>query len=233
MFALIIDISTALLYLLAPLSPIAAEATDRIALAPPAGLSMSLGDALSKRHSVRSFDTARAVSRDELGTVLWAAAGITRVDETHPQGGKRTAPSAFGSASVDVYVTSAEGTFRYASKGHALEAVAVAKGKDLRSVIAHVDWMREAPVVLVLVADFTRYPAQAGQAERRDYAHADAAAAGENLYRAATALGLGTCLTMSSGSETAAALGLAETQKPIFVFPLGREKALAASGARS
>lgn len=233
MFALILDVSTALLCLLAPLLPIAAEATPGIALAPPAGLSMSLGDALTKRHSVRSFDTARAVSRDELGTVLWAAAGITRPDEKHPQGGKRTAPSAFGSASVDVYVTSAEGTFRYAPKGHALEAVAAAKGKDLRSVIAHVDWMREAPAVLVLVADFTRYPAQAGQAERRDYAHADAAAAGENLYLAATALGLGTCLTMSSGAETAAALGLAETQKPIFVFPLGREKAPTEAGPRS
>ena len=192
-----------------------------IVLAKPEGLEMSVGEALRMRHSVRKFDPTRQLSRTQLGTLLWASAGVTRPEPTHPVGGKRTAPSAFGSASVDVFVTSAEGTFVYSSKDHALVPHGAAAKKDLRADLAGAAWAKEAPVLMLFVANLERYPEKTSTAERRDYSFADASAAGENLYLACTALGLGTCLTMSSNKEAGALLGLSKSQVVLFAFPVG------------
>ena len=196
------------------------EAPSEIALPSPAGLDMKLGDALSIRHSVRKFDAGREPTREQLGAVLWSAAGITRPDPSHPQGGKRTAPSAFGSASIDVYVTSARGTYRYEPRSHKL---ILRSADDLRAKLGGADWAKEAPVLLILVADLSRYPERVPDPERRDYAWADATAAAENIYLAVTALGLGTCYTVSSSPEAAKLLQLSEAQRPIVAMPLGTE----------
>jgi len=193
---------------------------DAIPLPGPEGLTMSVGEALVKRHSARRFDSAAKLTRAQIGALLWAAAGITRADPAHPQGGKRTAPSAFGSASIDVFVASEEGTFLYSPKEHALLPRDTA---DLRGKLAGAAWAKDAPVLLILVANFDRYPERTSAPERRDYAFADGAAAGENIYLAAAALGLGTVLTMSSISEAATLLKLGKDQRALFVFPVGRE----------
>jgi nitroreductase len=202
-------------------SEAAASAKVPNPLPKPDGLGMSVGEALRSRRSARSYDADKKLTQGQIATLLWAAAGLTRPDPSHPQGGKRTAPSAFGSASIDVYLTSAEGTFLYSHRDHALLQL---DGGDLRARLAGADWAKEAPILLILVADLTRYPERAPPAERRDYAFADGAAAGENVYLAATALGLGTCLTMSSGVEVGKLLGLVPDRQPLFAFPVGYEK---------
>lgn len=200
---------------------LAAEASregDAAPLPPPEGLTMSVGEALAKRHSVRAFEAGRQLTRSQLGTLLWAAAGITRADPSHPQGGKRTTPSAFGSASIDVFVTSADGTFLYSPRDHAL----LPRGRvDLRRDLGGADWAQQAPVLILLVASLDRYPERASPEERRDYSYADAAAAGENLYLAATALGLGTVLTMGSSPRAPELLELGKDQRLLFAFPVG------------
>lgn len=189
-----------------------------ISLPPPGGLDMSLGDALANRRSTRKFDVAREPTTAQLAALLWSAAGITRPEETHPQGGKRTAPSAFGSASIDVWVASAKGVHVYDPRGHRLVR---ASKEDLRAKLGGADWVKEAPLLLILVADLSRYPERVPADQRRDYAWADATAAAENVYLAATALGLGTCFTVSSSPETAGLLEIRESQKPIVVLPVG------------
>lgn len=187
-------------------------------LPPPKSLDMPLGEALAKRRSVRSFDPGRRPSAENVSALLWAASGITRPEPEHPQGGKRTAPSAFGAGSVEVFVASADGWFLYDPKAHALERRG---SEDLRATLAGADWARGAPVIFVFVADLERYPERVPAEERRIYAYADGAAAGENLYLAATALGLGTVLTMAPAREVSAALGLRESELPTYVFPVG------------
>jgi nitroreductase len=182
---------------------------------------MSLGEALKKRHSTRSFDKDKAPNLSQLATVLWAAAGITRPDAEHPQGGKRTAPSAYGSAAIDILVTSRDGTFLYVPPRHTLVRRST---KDLRKPLAGPDWAAEAPLLLIMVANYDRYPESVREERRRDYGYADAGTAGENVYLAATALGMGTVLTVCSHPESAALLGLRENQRALFVFPLGFEK---------
>lgn len=182
------------------------------------GLDMPLGEALAKRRSVRSFDPGRSLSAERISALLWAASGITRPEPEHPRGGKRTAPSAFGSGSVEIFVASADGSFLYDPKAHALERRG---SEDLRAKLAGADWARAAPVIFVFVADLDRYPERVPADERRIYAYADGAAAGENLYLAATALGLGTVLTMAPAREVSVALGLRESELPTYVFPAG------------
>ncbi len=204
----------ALIFLLREAGPL--ESLER--LPPPRGLEMPLGETLAKRRSVRSFDSARKPTAEHVSALLWAASGITRPDPQHPQGGKRTAPSAFGAASVEVFVCSAHGVFLYDPKRHAL----LKRGSaDVRDAVAGTDWAKSAPLCMVFVADLARYPQHVSAEERRIYAYADGAVAGENLYLAAAALGLGTVLTMAPAREVAGALGLRETELPTYVFPIG------------
>lgn len=195
-----------------------------ISLPKPDGLEMALGEALRARQSVRSFDPARKVSRAQLATLLWAANGITRPDPAHAQGGKRTAPAAFEAYAIDVYVTSAEGTFVYSPKDHALVPYAPFAAKDFRGEIPRSDWLKDAPVLVLLIANLDRYPANVRPERRRDYSHADAAVIGENFCLAATALGLGTVLTADAKPEAGAVLGLKEEQKVVFILPVGYGK---------
>ena len=217
------------LLLLSLLSPITDEAKPaQVSLPKPLALEMSLGDALRARSSTRAVDPARKLAREELGTILWAASGITRPDPAHPQGGKRTAPAAFEAYVIDVLVTSEEGTFLYSPKDHVLVPHATAGKKDLRAEVPRTGWLKDAPVLVMLVANLDRYPAQVRAERRRDYSHADAAVIGENIYLAAAALKLGTVLTADAKPEAGGLLGLNENQRIVFILPVGHANAEAA-----
>jgi nitroreductase len=102
-----------------------------------------LMQALKDRRSTRAF-AARKLSEQMLSNLLWAACGINRSD------GKRTAPSAMNRQEVDVYVVLAEGAFLYDPKEHALKQVSSA---DLRAQAGTQDFVKDAPVNLIYVAD--------------------------------------------------------------------------------
>jgi len=198
-----------------------------IALPKPAGLDMSLGDALRARRSTRQFVENRELSRADLGAVLWAMTGVNRPDASHPHGGKRTAPSAYGSCAVDVLVTSATGTFRYSPKDHALVPHGEQAGHDLRAKLGGASWAKEAPAVLLLVADLERYPERVRPERRRDYSSPAAASRAQTLSLACAARGLGTVLTSSAASDEDAAktLALRPSQRLLIVMPVGHPRA--------
>ncbi len=98
---------------------------------------------LKERKSTRAF-ADRKLSAETLSNLLWAACGINRPD------GKRTAPSAMNKQEVDIYVVLAEGTYFYDAKEHALKMVATG---DLRAQSGSQDFVKDAPVNLIFVAD--------------------------------------------------------------------------------
>ncbi|MBN1443146.1 MAG: nitroreductase family protein [Planctomycetes bacterium] len=220
----------ALACLLAGISPLEPAGPQPVALPRPGALDMSLGGALWARRSTRSFDEKRPVSREQLAALLWAMAGVNRPDPADVRGGHRTAPSAFGACAVEVWLTSAEGTFRYDAARHALVPHASRARDDLRSQLTGSDWARKAPVLIALVVRRELYPERVSAEEQIRYAHADAAAIGQNLYLACAVLGLGTVLTDSAPAEADEALGLTDAQDIVFVMPLGHP-APAASGS--
>ena len=116
---------------------------------PDKSRNVTLMQALNKRHSERAFANKQLTHQD-LSDLLWAANGINR-----PSEGKRTAPSANNVQGVDVYVCMKDGCYLYDAKAHQLQPVA--KG-DYRSAVARQqNFVTEAPVCLILVADLSRF----------------------------------------------------------------------------
>ncbi len=105
-----------------------------------------LMQALTERRSTRSF-ADKPLPEQVLSNLLWAAWGINRSD------GKRTAPSAMNRQEIDVYVILARGAFLYQAKEHTLQQVAA---EDLRGQAGTQDFVKDAPLNLVYVADTAR-----------------------------------------------------------------------------
>jgi SagB-type dehydrogenase family enzyme len=177
---------------------------------------MPLMEALAKRHSSREFSTT-PLPLPILSALLWAAYGVNRPD------GGRTAPSAINSQEIDVYVALPAGAYRYDAQEHVLRLVAAS---DLRRVTGYQDFVDEAPLDLVYVADHTRM-SLVPAAQRESYASAAAGAISQNVYLYAAAAGLATVIRAWINRDAmASALGLTHDQQVLLSqtvgFPLGR-----------
>jgi Nitroreductase len=106
---------------------------------------MPLMAALSKRSTVRAFDTTD-ISMQQLSNLLWASFGINRPD------GKRTAPSANNKQEIDIYVLLKQGAYIYDAQNNKLNQVVA---EDLRSQATD-QRFAEAPVQLIFIADFAK-----------------------------------------------------------------------------
>jgi Nitroreductase family len=127
--------------------PAQGDATPTIALPVPdkAG-GMPLMEAISKRHSAREF-AAKELPLRMLSSLLWAADGVNRAD------GGRTAPSAMNAQEIDLYVALPSGAYLYDAAANALQLIA---GSDIRRVTGYQDFVDEAALDLVYVADHSR-----------------------------------------------------------------------------
>ena len=197
-------------------SPARGDGPASIALpAPDREGGLPLMRALALRRSGREF-SAEPLPPGILSGLLWAAFGTNR-----PEGG-RTAPSALDAQEVDVYVALPEGAYRYDATAHALRCVASA---DLRRVTGYKDFVDEAPLDLVLVADHARMrlvPA----AQRAAYAYAAAGAIAQNVYLYAASTGLATVIRAWIDRDAIAeALGLTHDQQVLLSQTVGRPAA--------
>ncbi len=152
--------------------------------------------------------TSRAFAPDPLppqtlANLLWAAYGINR-----PAEGKRTAPSAHNWQEVDVVVLTAKGAYRYDAAGNRLAPLAAG---DLRPLGGVQDFVKEAPLTLVFVADTAKMTGVGPDAQ--SLAYADAAFVSQNVYRVCASEGLATGVrAMIDRAALAKALALREGQ---------------------
>ncbi len=170
-----------ILFALAALAMTGSLQAQNITLpAPQPSTSMTLMEALSARHSGRSFSD-KAISDQVLSQVLWAACGINR-----PETGKITAPSAINAQDILVYVVRADGAYRYEPKTHSLTKVS---SEDLRGAVAgRQSFAATAPVSLLLVSDHSKFGDHLNGAQRMGAI--DAGYVSENIALACAALGL-------------------------------------------
>jgi hypothetical protein len=127
--------------------PATGDSVSTIALphvAPHGG--MPLMEALAARRSSREF-APDPLPLPLLAGVLWAAFGVNRPD------GGRTAPTAINAQEIDVFAALPTGAFLYDAAKNALTLVAPT---DVRRVTGYQDFVDEAPLDLVYVADHTR-----------------------------------------------------------------------------
>jgi SagB-type dehydrogenase family enzyme len=170
---------------------------------------------LRDRSSSRSFSSEKLPDQ-VLSNLLWAAYGINR-----PDTGKRTAPSAVNWQEIDVYVATAEGLHVYDAKNHTLKPVL---SGDIRPATGRQDFVREAPVNLVYVADFSRM----GTATKEDkelYSAADTGFISQNVYLYCASAGMATVVRGSIDRQSLAkAMKLRPDQKIILAQSVGYPK---------
>jgi hypothetical protein len=163
--------------------------------------------------------TARAFAPDPLppqtlANLLWAAWGINR-----PQEGKRTAPSTRNWQEIEVVVVNATGAYEYDASGNTLRPLVAG---DLRALAGTQEFVKDAPVTLVLVADTSRMQ---GGADTQALAYADAAFVSQNVYLFCASEGLATGVRASLDRPALAkALKLRDTQLLVFAQSVGFPK---------
>jgi len=106
-----------------------------------------LMQALDERQSVRSF-TKDKLTQQQLSNLLWAGWGINRADEN-----KRTAPSSRNIQEIDIYVALPEGLYIYVADLNILRQIS---DKDIRNLCGTQDFVAEAALNLVYVADMAK-----------------------------------------------------------------------------
>ena len=172
---------------------------------------MPLMQALARRRSGREFGRT-ALPLPLLSNLLWAAWGVNRRD------GGRTAPSALDAQEIDLYVALPQGAYQYDAAAHRLQRVADA---DLRRVTGYQDFVDEAPLDLVFVADHDRMR-MVPAAQRESYASVAAGAIAQNVYLFAAANGLATVIrAWIDRAAIADALGLTHDQQVLLSQTVG------------
>ncbi|MDE6527028.1 MAG: SagB/ThcOx family dehydrogenase [Muribaculaceae bacterium] len=155
---------------------------------------ISLERALQLRKSIRNFDSAQTIDSTTMSNLLWAAAGINRPD------GHRTNPTAMNTQEIDIYVFTPQGVSLYDFREHALRPVV---DGDYRALVAGTaafsqDFVLQAPVSLVLVADLSRFERASDRNLLMAMADAGIVSQNINLFCAASGLGTVTRATMDA-----------------------------------
>jgi SagB-type dehydrogenase family enzyme len=184
----------------------------------------SVEEAIASRRTRREFTPAALTLRD-LGQLLWAAQGITGSD-----GFLRASPSAGALYPLDVYTVVGQGAvegleaglYHYLPQRHGLQKTA---SEDLRSALAKDSlqqmWMAQAPVSLVVTAEYERIEKKYGAKGQR-YALMEIGHVCQNVFLQAEALGLAAGIVGAfEEAKVASTLRLPPTHRPLIVMPVG------------
>ena len=154
---------------------------------------MEFFEVINKRHCTRSFLSKKISKRD-----------ISRLIEA----GKR-APSAGGIYPVEFAVVK--------------DQVAKIKLADTTANVLHrMDFIAQASAVIVVYADVEKTESRYKARGRDLYVIQDAATAAENIFLAATALGIGACWVGAFDEEgVRKVIGLKSHERPMVIMPLG------------
>ena len=134
---------------------------------------MPLMDALANRKTSREFSKSE-LDFQTLSNLLWAANGINR-----PENGLKTAPSAVNWQEIDIYVSLSNGVYIYNPTNNSLDSYMKA---DTREATGRQPFVKDAPVNLIYVADFTKMTGDRTEEVKHWYSAADAAFIAQNVY---------------------------------------------------
>ncbi|MBF0522557.1 MAG: SagB/ThcOx family dehydrogenase [Candidatus Omnitrophica bacterium] len=174
-----------------------------------------LMQALKSRQSERAF-SPKDLSLQVLSDLLWAANGINR-----PESGHKTAPSAMNLQEIDIYIAKADGLYLFDAKTSLLIPVL---GEDIRALTGKQDFVKDAPVNLIYVADFSKM-GKLSTEDKNFYAAADTGFISENVYLFCASAGLSTVVRgYVDKPALATAMKLRPDQKIILAQTVGYPK---------
>ena len=187
-------------------------ALSPVKLPPPdktGGLPMM--ETLAGRHSTREFSD-KEISDSTLSDLLWAANGINRPD------GHRTAPSALNKQEIDIYVFDKDGVWFYEPATHSLRPCV--EGDHRALLCGGQDFVTEAPLSILLVANGDRFELTGPQASLM--MAADAGIVCENINLFCSSAGLSTVPRASMDTPAIVSLlGLPANHIPLLNNPVG------------
>ncbi|MGB8226978.1 MAG: SagB/ThcOx family dehydrogenase [Sedimentisphaerales bacterium] len=173
-----------------------------------------LMQALKERKTSREFSSEK-LPMQVLSNMLWAADGINRPD------GKRTAPTAMNKQEIDVYVALEEGLYLYDAKENKLIGVLA---QDLRQATGKQPFVKDAPVNLVFVADYTKMGNMPDNV-KDFYSATDTGYISQNVYLFCASEGLATVVRGAVDKPAcSAAMKLRADQKIILAQTVGFPK---------
>lgn len=178
---------------------------------------MTLEETIVARRSVREF-LPDPLTLGELSQLLWVAQGVTS------RSGLRAAPSAGALYPLEVYVVMPTGRYKYEPSRHRLtrrsrDDLRVALGRAALSQAS----VSEAPVILVIAAEYARTEVKYGRDRGPRYVHMEVGHAAQNVLLEAVALGLAAVpIGAFDDAQVRAVLGLPERQEPLYLIPVGR-----------
>ncbi|HUH65940.1 MAG TPA: SagB/ThcOx family dehydrogenase [Syntrophales bacterium] len=197
------------------MNTVVAQDQKSIQLPKPEITGNPLMEIIAKRNSSRQF-SSEPLPENVLSNMLWAAFGINR-----PDTGKRTAPSAMNRQEIDVYVATAKGIYLYEARLHSLKLIAAG---DLRALTGKQDFVKNAAVNLIYVADYSKMSGPTEQAKAL-YTAADTGFISENVYLYCASAGLATVVRAYIDVPTlSVAMKLKDDQKIILAQSVGYPK---------
>jgi len=174
-----------------------------------------LMQALNERKTVRSF-TSDTLTRQLLSDLLWSGWGINRKDN------KRTAPSASNHQEIDVYVVLPDGLYLYDAELNSLKQI---HNRDIRKFCGTQDFVADAPVNLVFVADMGKKGFKEGDKIADSdllLTYANTGFIAQNIYLYCASENLGCVVrALISKDELASEMGLRKNQKIILSQTVG------------
>jgi SagB-type dehydrogenase family enzyme len=187
----------------------------------------SLEKAIYQRRTIRSFDS-KALTLKQCSQIFWAAQGITE-----PGGYKRAAPSAGALYPMDVYgvignnciETLNAGVYHYTPEGHTLSPVQQGdKRKEVAEASLWQMWMADAPLNLVITAEYSRIMGKYGQRGVR-YAMIEAGHIGQNIFLQCQGMGLQAGIVGAfDDGKVIQVMGVKRTHEPLLIMPVGYER---------
>ena len=183
----------------------------------------SLEETLTQRRSLRAF-APDPISLAHVGQLAWSAQGVTEAAT-----GYRTAPSAGGTLPIEVDLVVhgvpdlEDGVYRYEPGAHALRRrLAGDRRQAVADATLNQGFVADAPVILALSSVAARTSPKFGAFTER-LIDMEVGHVGQNVSLQAVALGLATVVVAGfREAELAAALELAEGERPIYLMPVGR-----------
>lgn len=182
---------------------------------------------IQNRQSYRHF-SPKALNKNQISLILWAAGG-KKVDAVTST--TRTVPSAGAAYPLELYLLVGEdaaegfkgGLYHYLVDGHSLEFIFVG---DVREQLAKAclgqGYISEAPISLILGADYTRTTSRYGKERGIRYVNMDIGHACQNAYLMVTDIGLGTVeVGAFYDKEVKKVLTLEKDIEPLAVMPIG------------
>ncbi len=178
-------------------------------------------DLLFRRKSVRSF-ADEPMDMRQLSRLLFSGQGITRDNRF------RTVPSGGAQYPIDIYVLVGDvegletGIYKYVPQGHRLERVnAEDRRRQMGTAALGQDWLADAPVVLVICAEYRRITGRYGERGER-YAIIESGCTAQNISLMSVDLGLGTVLVGAFHDRSVAQLIEApDGVEPLLIMPIG------------